>query len=153
VDVFESARPSTAFRIVRSGVTAADGSARWDLRPRANTRWHALQRGCPVSVASPTTTVLVRAVVTLDVRRVRPGTFVFSGTALPARKEGLAISLYRLSPSGREVLVARVRSGATGTWRLTQSLSGAGTQRFLVRTTGDAQLASGRSGVRLVTGR
>ena len=153
VDVFESARPSTTFRIVRSGVTAAYGSARWDLRPRANTRWYALQRGCPVSVASPTTTVLVRAVVTLDVRRVRPGTFVFSGTALPARKEGLAISLYRLSPSGREVLVARVRSGATGTWRLTQSLSGAGTQRFLVRTTGDAQLASGRSGVRLVTGR
>ena len=146
VDVFAYTRPSTQYRLVRTGTLASDGTVRFSLRPPANTRLYVQRRGCG---ASPSVVLDVATALTLAVDRVGPRQYLFSGDSLPARPGGLVVSLYRTTSDGREVLTAQTRADEQdGTWRLLRTFSGSGRFGFVARTGQDLQNAPGRSGVR-----
>lgn len=146
VDLFAYTRPSTTFRVVRTGTLGSDGGLRFGLRPPANTRLYAVRRGCG---RSQDVVLNVATALTLAVERVGPRRYVFSGDSLPARSGGLIVSLYRSTDDGREVLTAQVRADAQdGTWRMLRTFTGSGRFGFVARTGQDLQNAPGRSGVR-----
>ncbi len=94
----------------------------------------------------------VQSSLSLDARRTGTRTIRFEGNSLPKRAGGLAVALYRVDPSGREVLTARTRTdGRTGRWALTRTFAGTGRFDFLVRTGTDVSNAAGRSAPRRVT--
>jgi hypothetical protein len=82
VDLFAYTRPATDYRLVRTGTVASDGSLRFALRPPANTRMYAQQRGC---VAGPQVVQDVATALTLAVERRGPRQYLFHGDSLPAR--------------------------------------------------------------------
>jgi hypothetical protein len=146
VDLFAYTRPSTTFRLVRTAVTAADGTATFTIRPPANTRLYAQARGCP-----PSEQVVQNVRTTLSFAVTRNGTrsYTFTGDSLPARSGGLIVSLYRRGSDGREVLTAQTRANAfNGEWSFVRRFTGGGRFEFLVRTGQDLQNAPGVSNVR-----
>lgn len=146
VDLWAYTRPSTTYRLVRTGVLAADGTLAFDVRPPANTRLQARHRDCAFG---PSVVLNVRTALTLDVERTGPGEYAFSGDSLPARPGGLVVSVYRITTDGTQVLTAQARaSEATGEWRLVRRFSGSGRFGFLVRTGQDLLNAPGSSAVR-----
>lgn len=146
VDVFAYTRPSTQYRLVRTGTVTADGTVRFALRPPANTRLYAQRRGC---AAGPSVVLNVAAALTLGVERLGPRQYLFSGDSLPARPGGLEVSLYRITPDGREVLSGQARADdQEGSWQLLRTFSGSGRFGFVARTGQDLQNAPGRSNVR-----
>ncbi len=149
VELYAYTRPSTAYRLVRTGVTGADGTVRLaPLRPPANTRLYAQVRGCPP--AATTSVVLdVRTTLTLAATRTGPRTVTLTGDSLPARPGGLVVSVYRVARDGGQVLVGQTRADATtGRWRLERTLP-AGRYGLVARTGQDLQNAPGSSTVRL----
>lgn len=148
VDLIAYTRPSTQFRLVRTGTVRTDGTVRFVLRPPANTRLYAVRRGCG---RSPDVVQNVATALTLAVERLGPRQYLFSGDSLPARPGGLVVSLYRITSDGREVLSGQARADAAdGTWQLLRTFSGAGRFGFVTRTGQDLQNAPGRSNVRSV---
>ena len=146
VDLYAYTRPATQFRLVRTGTTDANGLVAFDLRPPANTRLYAQQRGCS---PGPQVVLNVATALTLAVERTGTRTYLFSGDSLPARAGGLVVSLYRVAADGREVLTAQVRAdAATGEWQLVRRFTGTGRFGFVVRTGQDLQNAPGRSNLR-----
>jgi hypothetical protein len=148
VDLYAYTRPSTTYRLVRTGTVASDRTLRWLLRPPANTRLYVQPRGC-----GPSTSVVqnVATALSLEAERLGPRSYRFSGDSLPARAGGLVVSLYRVSADGREVLTGQARAdGTSGEWQLLRRFSGTGRFGFLVRTGQDLQNAPGRSNVRSV---
>lgn len=153
VDVYAYTRPSTAYRLVRSLTTGADGTARTTLRPPANTRLRAVPRveDCtePVFGSAPPVVLSVRTALTLTTRRTGTCEYAFAGDSLPARDGGLVVSLHRVTTTGSQVLTAQARASATtGEWRLTRTFTGSGRFGFVVRTGQDLQNAAGTSAVR-----
>lgn len=149
VDLVAYTRPSTTYRTVRSARTGPDGSADLSLTPPSNTRMFQRQRGCP---DGPPSVLKVRSTLSLDVRHTGAArTYRFFGNSLPKRSTGLPVALYRVSPSGSEVLTARTRTDPrTGLWQITRTLTGTGRSRFLVRTPQDSANEAGASAVRTV---
>jgi len=146
VDLFAYTRPSTQYRLVRTGTAASDGTVRFVLRPPANTRLYAHRRGCG---PSPQVVLNVATALTLEVERLGPRQYLFSGDSLPARRGGLVVSLYRITSDGRQVLTGQERADEQdGSWRLLRTFSGSGRFGFVARTGQDLQNAPGRSGVR-----
>ncbi len=94
----------------------------------------------------------VRSTLSLDVRRTGAArTYRFFGNSLPQRADGLPVSLYRVTPDGREVLTARTRTDPrTGLWTITRTFTGKGRFGFLVRTPQDLSNAAGASAARTV---
>ena len=147
VDLFAYTRPSTDYRLVRTQALPPGGEAVVTLRPPANTRLYAQQRGgCPRGADS---VVDVRTTLTLTARRDGPRLYAFAGDSLPARAGGLVVSLYRVEPGGRQVLAGQARADAVdGTWRLVRRFTGSGRFGFVARTGQDLQNAPGSSNVR-----
>ncbi|MFN2523103.1 MAG: prenyltransferase/squalene oxidase repeat-containing protein, partial [Mycobacteriales bacterium] len=148
VDLYAYSRPSTDFSVVRSAVVDKSGTVQVAVKPSSNTRLYAQQQGCTAgsSVALNVRTALALAVVRNGVR-----TYTFSGTAIPARKGGLIVSLYRLTPDGRSVLTAQTRaSETTGTWTIRRVFTGTGRFPFVLRTGQDLINAPGSSNTRSV---
>lgn len=139
-------RPSTTYRLVRTGTLASDGTLGFDLRPPANTRLQARHRDCAFG---PSVVLNVRTTLTLEVERLGTREYAFSGDSLPARPGGLVVSLYRITTDGAQVLTAQTRaSEADGEWRLVRRFSGSGRFGFVVRTGQDLLNAPGSSAVR-----
>ena len=148
VDLYAYSQPSTAFRVVRSGKTDANGVASFAVSPLTNTR---LYVQTPGGIATPQVVVGVRTGLSLSAARTGTRTYVFSGRSIPARSGGLVVSLYRLTKTG-SVLTAQTRADAqSGSWSLTRAFSGVGTFDFVVRTGSDLRNAAGTSNTRRVT--
>jgi len=147
VDLLAYTQPSTTYRVVRTATVAPDGTARFALRPPANTRLYAQRRGC--AAASEPVVLNVATALSLAAERLGPRQYLFSGDSLPARPGGLVVSLYRVTADGREVLTAQARADAQdGTWSVLRTFTGTGRFGFVARTGQDLQNAPGRSGVR-----
>jgi hypothetical protein len=158
VDLFAYTRPSTEYVLVRSGRTDADGNVTFaELRPPANTRLKAQQRGCAFGESK---VLNVRTQLSLFATRNGPRTYTFSGNAIPARPFGLIVSLYRVTPDGREILTAQTRANANrgqagydpnrpaGAYSIKRTFTGTGRFGFVVKTGQDLQNAPGRSNTR-----
>ena len=148
VDLLAYTRPSTRFTVVRT-VTIPTGTApapMVSLRPPANTRLYAQQRGCP---AGPQVVLNVRTALTLTAIRNGARDYTFAGDSLPARPGGLIVSLYRVTSDDRRILTAQARADATsGQWRIERRFTGTGRFGFVVQTGQDLQNAPGSSNVR-----
>jgi hypothetical protein len=85
---------------------------------------------------------------TLSLSAVRNATparsYTFQGRNLP-RLAGQLITLYRIDAAGREIRTATTMTDASGIWRIARTFTGAGTYRFLVRTTQTLNNAPGVS--------
>ena len=139
-------RPSTTYRVVRSGTFGEDGTITFSVRPPANTRLYATAESC---TSGPSIVLNVRTALTLTAERLGTRTYRFAGDSLPARPGGLIVSLYRVTEQGRQVLTAQARADAAdGTWSLDRTFTGTGRFGFLVRTGQDLQNAPGASNVR-----
>ncbi|GAC1608992.1 MAG: hypothetical protein NVS3B26_08230 [Mycobacteriales bacterium] len=148
VDVVAYSRPSTTFRIVRSGTADANGVITFTLSLLTNTRLYAQTRN---GIATPQEVVGVRTGLSLSTTRSRVRTIAFSGRSIPARSGGLVISLYRYRDADHQVLTAQTRSqAATGNWTITRAFAGTGTFDFVVRAGSDLQNAAGASTVQSV---
>ena len=148
VDLLAYSRPSTTFRVVRSAEVGEDGAAEFRITPPTNTRLFAQVRGC---AASSQVVLNVRTQLSLNVVRNGTRDYTFSGRALPARSGGLIVSLYRVTPSGQQILAAQTRANAaTGQYVINRKFTGSGRFGFVVRTGQDAQNAPGSSNVRSV---
>ncbi|MCW2613565.1 MAG: 5-nucleotidase protein [Frankiales bacterium] len=151
VDLYAYTRPSTGYRLVRSGVTGQDGKVTFadPVRPPANTRLYAQVRGRTVDPARASVVLNVRTALSLFATRNGPRSYTFSGDSLPARKGGLIVSLYRVTSTGAQVLTAQTRASATtGEWTIDRTFTGTGRFGFVVRTGQDLQNAPGASNVR-----
>lgn len=148
VDLFAYTHPSTTFVLVRSQQTGQDGLATFTIKPPANTRLYAAQRGC-ADRHSPSIVLNVRTALTLGVARNGVRDYTFSGDSLPARPGGLIVSLYRITDAGALILTAQARAdGSNGEWLLDRRFSGSGRYGFVVRTGQDLQNAPGSSNIR-----
>lgn len=146
IDVFAYTRPSTTYRVVRSGILDAGGHASFRVVPPANTRLYARQRGCE---PGPSVVLNVRTALTLTAVRTGARTYRFAGDSLPARQGGLIVSLYRVTRDGRQVLTAQARARASdGEWSVTRRFLSGGHFGFVARTGQDLRNAPGASGVR-----
>ena len=153
VDLFAYTRPSTEYRLVRSERTNADGIATFTVRPPANTRLKAAQReeDCnePVFGTAPTVVLNVRTALTLTAQRHGVRDYTFAGDSLPARPDGLIVSLYRITESSGPVLTSQARADTqNGEWTMNRKFTGTGRFGFVVRTGQDLQNAPGVSSTR-----
>jgi hypothetical protein len=138
-------RPSTSYHLLRTATVGADGRVVWTLRPMTNTRVYAVQHGC---AAGPSAVVLVRSVMTLNARPAGLRRYTFSGTSLPGRPAGQVVELNATSPSGRRLLLGRVRTDERGRWTLTVTLPSTG--RYLVRARSAGDMVNAAGGSRLI---
>ncbi|TAL21278.1 MAG: hypothetical protein EPN99_07875 [Frankiales bacterium] len=118
----------------------------------------AVQQGC--DNPSPSIVLNVRTQPSLNVERPGTQTYRFFGSAIPARPNGLIVSLYRVTDSGRQILTSQVRANANrgqagfdanrpaGSYSITRTFTGTGRFGFVVRTGQDLQNAPGSSKVR-----
>ena len=151
VDLFAYTRPSTTYRLVRTGAVSDAGIAQFGIRPGGNTRLYAQQRGCTAEPPRDSIVLSVRPALTLQHSRTGTRSYSFYGTSVPARPEGLVVSLYRITADGQEVLTARTRANAThGNWRINRTFSGSGRFGFVVRTSADITNAAGKSNLQSV---
>jgi hypothetical protein len=151
-------RPSTTFFTARRVEVGADGVGEFLITPPANTRMFAVQEGC--TETSEQVVLNVRTQLSLNVERLGKQTYRFFGSAIPARPNGLIVSLYRVTDSGRQVLTSQVRANANvgqagfdpsrrpGSYSITRRFTGTGRFGFVVRTGQDLQNAPGSSNVR-----
>ena len=146
VKLFAYSQPSTSFREVRSTTLDSSGSITYQLKPATNTKLYAQQVGC-----DPSGSVVLNVRTLLSLKVVRNGVrnYTFDGIALPARRGGLIVSLYRVRADGRQVLTSQTRASATdGAYRINRRFLGTGRFGFVVRTGQDLQNAPGSSNVR-----
>lgn len=150
VDLYAYTRPSSTFRVVRTGVVGTDGRLTLAaLRPPANTRLYALTRGCTADIARDSVVLNVRTALSLFAKRNGVRDYTFNGDSLPARPGGLIVSLYRVTDNGRQVLTSQARASATtGEYTINRRFTGTGRFGFVVRTGQDLQNAPGSSNVR-----
>jgi len=147
IELYAYSRPSTQYRLVRSGTTDNNGSVSFtDLRPPTNTRLYAQQRGCAIGQS---TVLNVRTQISLNVVRNGQRNYTFSGQAIPARTGGLIVSLYRVTITGQQILTSQARADATtGRYVINRRFTGSGRFGFAVRTGQDLQNAPGSSNLR-----
>lgn len=147
VQLLAYTRPSTTYRVVRTTVIGTSGTNTFAVVPGSNTRLKLRQQGCP---DSPSVVLNVRTTLGLGAARTGPGTYRFSGRTLPSRPAGLIVSLYRITPDGRQVLTAQTRASANGTYVINRRFTGTGRFGFVLHTGRDLQNAPGASAVRSV---
>jgi hypothetical protein len=140
VDVYAYTRPSTEYRLVRSGPADDNGEFATDVRPNRNTRLYAVAEGCD---KSPSVVINVHTALSITAKRVGTRTYVFAGKTFPAR--GQVVSLYRVANDGSEVLAARVRAAADGSYSIRRTFSGKGRFDFFTYTGGDLENGEGVS--------
>ncbi len=150
VDLYAYSRPSTTYRVARTGKVGANGTVAFAVRPSTNTRLYAQERGCaPVNTSTASKVLNVRSVLSINATRTGRRSYQFTGTVLPARPDGYVISLYRVEPNGRQVLTSQTRS-RNGRYTINRTFSGTGRFGFVVRTGQDLRNAPGSSPIRSV---
>ena len=161
VDLLAYSQPSRVYRKVRSGTIGSNGAPlRFTVVPPSNTRLYAQVVGCSTDEAVFSRVLNVRTQLSLDVMRDDVQAYTFSGRALPARPNGLIVSLYRVTDDGRQIITAQTRANAkpgqpgydssrpSGAYSISRVFTGTGRFGFVVRTGQDAQNAPGSSNVR-----
>ena len=143
--------------MVRSAEVGNDGVANFRIVPPTNTRLFAQQRGCQ---AGPQIVLNVRTQLSLNVVRNGTRNYTFSGSAIPARPDGLIVTLFRVTNDGRQIIAAQTRANANvgqrgydprrpaGSYSIRRQFTGSGRFGFVVRTGQDLQNAPGSSNVR-----
>ncbi len=146
VELLGYSRPASTFSVVRTLTVGKGGSTSVVVKPPTNTRLYARQVGCD---DGPQVVLNVRTLLTLTAQRNASRDYTFSGRALPARAGGLVVSLYRVTPDGRQVLTSQARASATtGAYSVRRVFTGSGRFGFVARTGQDLQNAPGASNVR-----
>lgn len=141
-------------RLPGGGLPGSDGvkGARWSFTPTTSSRvWMSWSDVCHDGQTRAGATderplVVVAPRLTLTAQRHGPRDYTFRGLAVS--RPDHVLSLYRLTAGGAEVLTARTRSTAAGTWSLRRSFLGSGEFAFVLRTPADQANAAGASNVR-----
>lgn len=122
------------------------------LRPTNNTKvtWNGAVYCGPTGfhgdvIGANPVVVNVAPRLTLDAVRVAPRVYDFFGQATTP---GLVLNLYRVNADGSQVLTARTRASAAGTWTLTRTFLGSGRFGFVARTGRTMANAPGSSNTR-----
>ena len=139
VQLYASSRPSTTYRLVRTGLISGDGLRTWTITPPSNTRLYARVNGRNTA----TITVDVAHTSTIGVTN-SAGTYRFTGVVRPGFA-GLPVTLLRALPGGGATVVGRTTTGPSGTWRIDRRFSGSGTFGFSAVTGASPDNAAGRS--------
>jgi hypothetical protein len=113
LELWAYSRPSTTYRLVRTGTVDAAGTWTTTVRPATNTRLYVRTRTTGGWLSSTTRAVQIRVNVSLRVSApTSTGRRTFSGTAGPALA-GRLVSIYRTSASGPRLFL-QVRTTSTG---------------------------------------
>ena len=140
VQVLAYTRPSTTYRVVRTGTIADNGTFAFTLYPPSNTRVYAKSDGAS---NSKSTTVNVRFLVGMKVTRVGVRTYRFEGGVGPGTA-GVHVTVYRSSSSGN-VKVGTTDTTSNGGWSLVHQFSGSGRVTFFAVAQTTANNDSNRS--------
>ncbi len=153
VVLFAYTRPSTTFIKVREAQTIpADGTLEFLVTPPRNTRVAALYENCTAPTDLGTSdAVSVQYVVSLAAKRNGVRNYTFSGRLLPALS-GSLVSLYRVTPSGQQILTSQGRVGANGLYAINRKFTGSGRFDFFVKANGNPNNNTGTSNVRPTAG-
>lgn len=147
VELYAYSRPSTTYRVVRSGSTDGSGTATFSVTPGTNTRLYAHYRGNSSDADSTSKVITVHTALSLSAYRDGTLRYRFQGRNLP-RLSGQLITLYRLDRNGTEVRTATTKTDSSGIWRIDRTFTGAGTFTFVARTSQTLNNAAGRSNER-----
>jgi hypothetical protein len=113
LELWAYSRPSTTYRLVRTGTVDAAGTWTTTVRPATNTRLYVRTRTTGGWLSSATRAVQIRVNVSLRVSApTSTGRRTFSGTAGPALA-GRLVSIYRTGASGPRLFL-QVRTTSTG---------------------------------------
>jgi hypothetical protein len=148
VQLLAYSRPEVQFRVVRSGVTGADGSISFRVTPGTNTRVYARYFKVSPNTDSPSAVISVHTALSLSAYRDGVRQYHFQGRNLP-RISGQLITLYRLDSTGREIRTATTKTDTSGIWRIDRRFTGSGQFTFVARTSANLNNAAGKSNVRL----
>jgi hypothetical protein len=133
-------RPSTTYKVVRSGRVPLDGKYSAVLAPPVNGRVYVQVVGGRNTAALP---MNVRSRVSMTPTRIGLRTYRFSGSIVPKRA-GVTVVLARKTSTGVYAL-ARATSVSDGRWSLTYRFPVRGTQTLLAVTVADVVNAQGSS--------
>jgi hypothetical protein len=139
VQIFAYTRPSTTYRLVRTGTISEDGLRNWEINPAGNTRLYAEINGR----STRSVTVNVAFAVSIGVTQ-RLGTYRFTGVVRPGFT-GNPVTLYRNLPGGGATVVGRAATSPSGIWRIDRRFTGSGTFGFYAVTGGFPDNVAGRS--------
>jgi hypothetical protein len=140
VQVLGYTRPSSTYRVVRTGTIGDSGTYAFTLYPPSNTRVYAKSDGAS---DSKTTTVNVRFLVSMKVTRVGVRSYRFEGGVGPGAP-GVHVTVYRSSNAGN-VKVGTADTASNGAWSLVHQFSGSGTVTFFAVAETTANNDSNRS--------
>ncbi len=151
VALYAYSRPSTDFFVARRALLSDTGTTQFTVVPPTNTRLYVQQAGCPDTPRSASRVLNVRPALSLSVTRNGRRTYTFRGDTLPALAGGRFVTLYRITPDGRQVIAAQTTARASdGEWVIRRTFSGTGRFGFTVRTGQTLVNAPGSSPVRSV---
>ncbi len=139
VELMAYSRPSTTYRVARTGTADAQGRFAFTIAPSGNTRLYARSGGSD----SATAVLQVRTSINLKVVRTGERTYRFSGSTLPKRR-GQLVQVTYARGAGR-TLAAKVRVASDGTYLVTRTFGGTGTFTFSTITGTDNDNAAGTS--------
>ena len=139
VELWAYSRPSTTYRLVRSGVASPSGLYAFSVTPPADTRLRVRVRG----LDSESTVVGVQHLVRMAVTRTGLRAYRFSGTVFPKRA-GVRVDVLARTGSGLRLLTT-ARTGADGRWSVDRGFTGTATWDVVARTAPDGINRSGAS--------
>ena len=144
------ARPSSAYTTFRTPTQpAADGTLRFTVQPTTSTRLRVRVEHCPEPGTSQV--LIVHARLSLQVARVGPRHYVFSGSIAPGRvNAGRSVSLFYRTASGATLRRGYTTVSADGTYRLDIRFSGVGRLAFFTQTGSNTINAAATSPARSV---
>lgn len=143
VDLLAATAPSSGFTVVRSAELGDNGSATFLLAPPKNTKVKPQQRGCAFGRESQ---INVRSGVSINAKRNGVRNYTFTGRVIPGQV--VQVALFRVTPSGQQVLTATDTTDANGVWVINRKFGGSGKFGFVARSANTAQNVSGASTVR-----
>jgi hypothetical protein len=147
VTLFAYSRPSTTYKVIRTGTATAAGTYAFTIAPTTSTRLYA----STIDGASPSAAVLVRTVVSLTAGATSGCGLRARGTVYPHRA-GIPVNIeYRL-PTGRFRLAMRTTTAANGSYSVARSFTACGTTLVWRATTAQSLVnMAGVSPLRSVT--
>ena len=139
VELWAYSRPSTTFRLVRTGTASPSGRYTFSVTPPSDTRLRVRVAG----LDSASTVLGVRHLVRMSAARTGVRTYRFAGTVFPKRA-GIGVDVLARTSSGLR-LITRATTAADGRWAVVRTFSGTATWDVVARTGADGINRSGTS--------
>jgi hypothetical protein len=139
VELWAYSRPSTTYRLVRTGTTAPSGRYTFSVTPPTDTRLRVRVAG----LDSESTALGVRHLARMSATRTAVQTYRFSGTVFPKRP-GIRVDVLARTSSGLR-LITSARTAADGRWSVDRRFTGTATWDVVARTAPDGINRSGTS--------